>query len=102
MFDVIRSVQLLACAALAAGGSAAGAQTVPEATTVVVNGERPASDDDNRRICRREVQTGSVMARRVCRTRSEWNRAAARAQTDLDRLRQQDRSRTMVEQSINN
>jgi len=99
---MIRSVQLLACAVIASVGSSAGAQTAPQATTIVVTGDRSDADEDNRRICRREVQTGSVMSRRVCRTRSEWNRAAARAQNDLDRMRQQETARGIVGQSRGN
>lgn len=96
---MVRFVQLLACAVIAGIAAPAIAQTPPEDATVVVNGQRPAPEDADRRVCRREIQTGSVMSRRVCRSQAERNNTAAGAQSDLDRLRQQERSRGNVGQS---
>lgn len=43
--------------------------------------------DPNRRICRREMVTGSNMSRAVCHTRAEWD-AIARSNSDAaERLR---------------
>jgi hypothetical protein len=72
-------------AALAAEASGATARTV-----------EPAEQDGDRMICRRTVPTGSVMARRECRSKAEWDAITARSQSDVRRTADQDRSRSIV------
>ncbi len=48
-------------------------------------------------ICKREVATGSIMSRRVCHTKAEWGRIEAQGKADLDRTRDMERSRSLVE-----
>ncbi|HWK37081.1 hypothetical protein [Sphingomonas sp.] len=63
----------------------------------------PAYADDgksaataDKKICRREVATGSVMAKVTCHTKAEWDAITARGQNDLDRSQSQARSRDMI------
>lgn len=49
-----------------------------------------------KRICRRDVSTGSIMPRSVCRTKSEWDAITAQSLSELDRARDDQRSRGMV------
>ena len=39
-----------------------------------------------KKICRAAVQTGSILARRVCRTKKEWDEIAARDATDTQNV----------------
>jgi hypothetical protein len=58
---------------------------------------RSAEEQDGERmICRRTVPTGSVMARRECRSKAEWDAITARSQADMRRTADQDRSRSIV------
>ena len=41
-----------------------------------------------KKICRREVETGSIMAKTICRTRKELDERTARGQQDAQRLRE--------------
>ena len=63
------------------------------------NGDKPAAE---KKICRKTQSTGSIMARRVCRTQAEWDALAAKGQSDLDRTRAMERSRSMVGSSRDN
>lgn len=45
-----------------------------------------------KKICRRQVATGSVMARMTCRTKAEWDALTARGQADLERAQEQARA----------
>jgi hypothetical protein len=49
-----------------------------------------------KKICKRDVATGSVMPKRVCRTRAEWDAMTERSQQDLEKRLMDDRSRGMV------
>ncbi len=52
--------------------------------------------DAQKKICRQDVQTGSIMPKRTCKTQAEWDALTARSQSTLDDLRIQNRSRDMV------
>lgn len=65
-------------------------QTVAQDSVAVA---KPAKE---KKICRRDVSTGSIMPRSVCRTKSEWDAITAQSQTDLDRARGDQQSRAMV------
>lgn len=68
-------VRVLVAAALAAIGTAAVAQSAsPE----------PATE---KKICRAETSTGSIMAKRVCRTKAEWARIAEQNERENQRFR---------------
>lgn len=51
-----------------------------------------------KKICRRVVSTGSVMAKVTCHTKAEWDALAAKGQTDLERGAALDRARSMIGQ----
>ncbi len=50
----------------------------------------------DKKVCKRDVKTGSIMPRPVCRTRAEWDDMTARSQADKDRINDMDRSRSMT------
>ena len=52
--------------------------------------------DPQKKICREEVHTGSIMPKRTCKTQAEWDALTARSQSTLDDLRFQNRSRDAV------
>lgn len=84
------NVLLAACAVAAVAPAAAIAAPVDAPAS------RDASDDGDRQICRRVIATGTVMPRRVCHTKAEWDALAAQGQSDARRAADQDRSRSMV------
>lgn len=55
--------------------------------------EKPEAE---RKICKREVSTGSIMARQTCHTKAEWAQLEARGKSDLERTRAMERSRSLV------
>ena len=79
---------IMASLLLAVPGSPAVAKD--EATT------EESKPDPNKVLCRREVPTGSVMAKKVCRTRAQWDAIAQASQEDLNRTRDMERSRSTV------
>ncbi|HEX8654788.1 MAG TPA: hypothetical protein VF693_06165 [Allosphingosinicella sp.] len=87
---------LIACAAATTAPAAASAET-GSAPASTAESSRDAGDSaSDRPICRRIVATGSVMGRRVCRTRTEWDAITARSQSDMRRTQDQDRARSMT------
>lgn len=61
--------------------SAGGAQAQDNAAAAA-----PAAAAE-KKVCRSETPTGSMMARRICRTRAEWAALAAADRTNVDHLR---------------
>jgi|GEM_PF-1637128 len=59
----------------------AAADVAPE-TKLAAN---EATDDGNRRICKRTEVTGSRFAKKVCRTRDEWQAIQDISRNELDR-----------------
>lgn len=56
--------------------------------------------DPDKKICKREVATGSIMQRRTCRTKAEWDAISARGQSNTDSIRGEDRSNSKVENNL--
>ena len=52
--------------------------------------------DPQKKICHEDIQTGSIMPKRTCKTQAEWDALTARSQSNLDDLRDQNKSRDMV------
>jgi hypothetical protein len=53
--------------------------------------------DPQKKICREDnIQTGSIMPKRTCKTQAEWDALAAKSQSNVDDLRDQNHSRDMV------
>ncbi|WP_158702985.1 hypothetical protein [Allosphingosinicella vermicomposti] len=51
--------------------------------------EKPAKKDPNKMICRaNQVDTGTIMSKKVCRTRAEWDAMSKKGEDDVARLRQ--------------
>ena len=47
----------------------------------------PAAPVKEKKICRAETATGSIMAKRVCRTKAEWARVAEQNERENQRFR---------------
>jgi hypothetical protein len=61
-------------------------------------GTEAAPTAPEKKICRRVIATGSVMAKVTCHTKAEWDAIAAKGQSDLERGAAQDRARAMIQQ----
>lgn len=61
--------------------------------------EDPAPKAPEKKICRRAVATGSVMARMTCHTKAEWDALSARGRSDAERQINQERLRNQVQSS---
>lgn len=53
-------------------------------------------DDGEKLICKREVPTGSIMAKRTCHTKAQWDAISGKGAADADRTQNMDRQRSMV------
>ena len=56
----------------------------------------PPQPPREKKICRQAVNTGSIMAKRVCHTKAEWDAMEAASRANLDRTRDADNARGMV------
>jgi hypothetical protein len=85
-----------ASAALIVG--AALVSSVPASADQNVNAQPRAQRtvDPQKKICHEDMQTGSIMPKRTCKTQAEWDALTAKSQSNLDDLRDQNRSRDMV------
>ena len=79
---------ILAACFAAVTSAPAAAQEKQDATA-----SKPAKE---KKICRRAIATGSIMAKTTCRTKEEWGALSERGQADLDRTRDQERSRSAM------
>ena len=71
---------------------------VPPAET----GARPLDNDPNQVVCVREDRIGSrVAARRVCRTRAEWEEHRRQASQSVERAQQQGQSQCAPTPTMN-
>ena len=72
--------------------------TVPafadDSKTAVVSADAETAKE--KKVCRRQIPTGSVMPKTVCRTKAQWEALTDKAQRDLDRTRDIERSRSSV------
>jgi len=85
-----RILQSFAAMALAATHGSASAQPnpAPSANTppeVVVEGKRL---DENKRVCRTAVSTGSIMPTTICRTKAEWEEIRQRSIIAMEQAQQ--------------
>lgn len=85
----------------AAGAAAAAAQVRSETaspdTGITVTGER---DRRKRRVCRREVATGSIMAKTTCSTVGELEDRTASDAARLELMQQEQRRQQNLQQSL--
>ena len=68
-------IGVAAAAMLAAPGLSQTAPAAPPAA----NGTQP-----EKKICKRDKATGSIMARSVCRTKAEWDAITAQSKQNLE------------------
>jgi hypothetical protein len=60
-----------------------------------------AAAQADKKICRRDnTGTGSIMAKRVCHTKSEWDQLSQRASSKLDQTRDEDQARQQIGTSL--
>ena len=78
--------------ALAQQAPPAGA-AAPEGQEIVVEGELP---DAKKRVCKSSVATGSIMSKRVCRTKGEWEEIRERSIAAAERMKAEARAREHV------
>lgn len=78
-------IAIAACAALA-GASAVSAQE-PSTQTQAEAQSAPAKPAKPKKICKREVPTGSMLPRSSCHTQQEWDAYAAAGEDSLKQLR---------------
>ena len=83
------TMNMLLGGALVLGGCATPAETanVRSATGsagATAAGVKVASNDPNT-VCRREIVTGALMPKTVCRSRAEWARLAGEQEANKDR-----------------
>ena len=98
---------LVADVAATAGAPAPAAipEAPPPATAaekqkdVVVTGERPKSQ---KRVCKRSVATGSIMPTVTCRTVAEWEEVRERSVANLERMKNDQKTRQYVKDAVEN
>ena len=81
-------IVLLSCAALvfAAPAAAAPAASQSDQARAGADGQAPATVKE-KKICRRDTATGSIMAKSICHTRTEWDAMTAQSKSDLEKVR---------------
>ena len=73
--------------------------TPPAPDEVTVTGKRP---DQDKTVCRSDVTTGSIIPKRVCKTKGEWEEIRQRGLAQVQRLKD-DRAREQhVRDSVEN
>ena len=88
----------LLLAGIAAPGFAQDKQsTKPE--DVVVTGKIPDAD---KKVCTTEASTGSIIPKRTCRTKGEWEAMRARSLANLERMKADQNARKHTQDSVEN
>lgn len=78
---MILFASLVAFAGVVAGDQAATAQPAVNVSAAA-----------DKKVCKREIATGSVMPKRTCKTQAEWDAITAASTVSLDRRANNDRS----------
>jgi hypothetical protein len=91
--DLLLSVALSVTAISPAGQDAAKAQD----PGIVVQGEKEKKA--NKRTCKRSVPTGSVVPKITCRTVAEWQADAEKAQSAIEAIKNDRRTRDHTQAS---
>jgi predicted transglutaminase-like cysteine proteinase len=79
---------VLSCAALAFAAPAAAAPVASQSDQARAGSDRQASVPvKEKKICRRDIATGSIMAKSICHTRTEWDAMTAQSKSDLQKVR---------------
>jgi hypothetical protein len=63
--------------------------------------QQPAAEAavKEKKICKTEIVTGSVRTKRICYTKDQWAALESRSKSELERRRNDDTARSMVQQS---
>ena len=83
MFRIVLPFAVLAIAAAPASSQEAAPQPI----------ERPVKE---RKICKSEVGTGSIMPKRICRTKADWDALTEQSRGNLERTQRVDAGTGMV------
>jgi hypothetical protein len=59
----------------------------PAPETITVTGKLP---DGHKRVCQTSAQTGSILIKRVCKTKQEWEDIRLRSIAALERIKRQE------------
>jgi hypothetical protein len=73
---------------------AAAVLAAPAMAQDSTQGTAPAPAE--KKVCKRIVPTGSVMAVVTCRTRAEWDAIASKSRADIERTRDIERAKSQV------
>jgi len=69
------------------------------AASPALAGDDPKSAPEpvkEKKVCKSDNRTGSIMPKRTCRTQEEWDRLTEQGKADMDRVRDAERSRSSV------
>jgi len=80
-------MKLIALAAVAALATTAGAASAQSQSPQAQAQPAPAKPVKQKKICKRDVPTGSMLPTSTCRTQQEWDATAAAGQDNLRTLR---------------
>ena len=80
----MRMIWMFAVSAVLVSGPAFAAQSGPAATS---QPEKPKKDPGQKVVCKTEEFVGSMIPRRICKTRAEWEAGEFDAKQALDRQR---------------
>ena len=61
--------------------------TAPAPETITVTGKLP---DGHKRVCQTSAQTGSILIKRVCKTKQEWEDIRVRSLATVERIKRQE------------
>ena len=89
---------LLAAPALADDKNVQSAEVDPP-DDIVVTGKIPDAD---KKMCKTEAATGSIIPKRICRTKGEWEAMRARSLANLERLKKEEQERQHTTESRRN
>jgi hypothetical protein len=84
---------MLGSAHAEAGQQPQSATAAPQ-EEIVVKGEVPDAD---KRVCKSSVSTGSIMPKKVCKTKGEWEEIRERSLIALDKSKREKVARDMVQ-----
>lgn len=76
-----------------------GTAKVDPPSDIVVTGQIPDAD---KRVCKTEVATGSIIPKRTCRSKGEWEDIRARSLARLERLKKEEEERQHTTENLRN
>lgn len=91
---------LVACPASIVAQTPAPDAPKPESQeTIVVKGKIPDAD---KRVCKTDVTTGSIIPKRTCRTKGEWEAIRLRSIAAAERMKTEQARRRHTQDSVEN